>query len=50
MYIAATAAIEHSIDVLFTRAIAVGTKLWARCACVGQDAKLIDFYIGFHEH
>jgi len=27
-----------------------GTKLWARCLCLGQNATTIDMYIGLHEY
>ena len=26
------------------------TKLWARCICIGQDAKTVTFYLGLHEY
>jgi len=29
---------------------AAGDKVWARCACVGQTGKLIDFHFGIHEY
>lgn len=28
----------------------VGSKLWARCMCPGQNTATIDFYIGIHEY
>lgn len=49
-YIAATNnADSGTIDVMIP-AIAAGTKLWARCICIGQDAKVINFYFGIHEY
>lgn len=27
-----------------------GSKLWARCLCVGENTATIDFYIGIHEY
>jgi len=33
-----------------SKQIPVGTKVWARCICVGQDAKTINLYIGVHEY
>ena len=36
-------------DILDER-LDVGVKVWARCACVGQTGKLIDFYFGIHEY
>lgn len=27
-----------------------GSKLWARCCCVGENTATIDFYIGIHEY
>ena len=32
------------------RIITPGVKAWARCACVGQNAKVINFYLGVHEY
>lgn len=28
----------------------VWTKIWARCACVGQSGTNINFYYGIHEY
>jgi len=28
----------------------VGSKLWARCKCPGQNTAYLDFYIGIHEY
>ena len=28
----------------------VGSKLWARCMCPGQDTGTMDFYFGIHEY
>ena len=28
----------------------VCSKMWARCACIGQTGKVIDFYFGIHEY
>ena len=27
-----------------------GSKLWARCLCVGENTATIDFYLGIHEY
>ena len=28
----------------------VGSKIWARCLCPGQNTSLLSFYIGIHEY
>jgi len=49
-YISATNNADSGInDILDTR-VSVGEKLWARCACVGQNGTTIAFYFGIHEY
>ena len=33
-----------------SRRVAVGTKVWARCICPGQDTATINFMFGLHEY
>lgn len=33
-----------------TKRHAAGTKVWARCKCVGEISGTINFYLGFHEY
>ena len=49
-YIAATNANDAGITNILTFDMDVGTKVWARCICIGQNAKTINFYVGVHEH
>lgn len=51
MFIASATGIQKGgpIEVGVPR-IAVGTKLWARAWCYGQNTGTIDFYIGIHEY
>jgi hypothetical protein len=32
------------------RRFAAGSKVWARCMCLGQDTGTLDFYFGVHEY
>jgi len=36
--------------VVQTKRYAVGTKVWARCLCLGQDTGTLNFYFGLHEY
>lgn len=49
-YIAATNNADSGISEIMTKGITVGTKVWARTICIGQDAKTINFYLGLHEY
>ena len=33
-----------------SRRVAVGTKAWARCKCIGQNTGTLDFFYGIHEY
>ena len=35
------------IDII-TRRCGIGSKVWARCMCPGQNTATLDFYIGIH--
>jgi hypothetical protein len=41
---------DSGISNVMSIRIAVGEKVWARCACVGGNAQGIDFYYGIHEY
>jgi len=49
-YISATNNADSGISELMSKRIASGTKVWARCICIGQNAKTINLYIGIHEY
>lgn len=49
-YIAATNSNDSGITYFPSRRHTSGEKVWARCACYGQNAKTISFYICFHEY
>ncbi len=49
-YISATNNADSGITDSMSKSVAVGTKVWARCICIGQDAKTINIYVGVHEY
>lgn len=49
-HIAATNNADSGITDLMSRRVDTGTKVWARCICIGQNAKTINFYVGIHEY
>jgi hypothetical protein len=49
-YVAATNNNDSGIEDVMTIRVAVGEKVWARCACVGQNGTTLDFYFGIHEY
>lgn len=49
-FTAATVANDAGIENVMSIRIPVGQKIWARTACVGQNAKTINFYFGIHEY
>lgn len=50
VYTAATTANDANIQQVMSSRIPAGSKMWARVACVGQNAKTINFYFGIHEY
>lgn len=50
VYTASTTANDAGIYSIMSSRVPTGTKVWARVACVGQNAKTFDFYFGFHEY
>ena len=49
-YISATNNGDSGVADVVTKGIPSGTKVWARCICIGQDAKTINMYVGLHEY
>jgi len=49
-YISATNNADSGISPIISKRIATGTKVWARCICIGQNAKTINLYVGIHEY
>lgn len=49
-FISATNANDSGIGHLMSSRIPCGTKAWVRVCCVGQNAKVINFYFGLHEY
>lgn len=49
-YIAPTNSNDAGINEAMSIRTAAGTKLWARCICIGQNAKTINVYYGIHEY
>ena len=50
MYIASTNNSDSGISDIIDKRVDAGTKLWARCACIGATGKTINFYFGLHEY
>lgn len=50
MYISASNNNDSGIETIASSRVPTGVKVWARCACIGQDAKTINAYIGLHEY
>ena len=49
-YISATNNNDSGISDIMSSRVDVGEKIWARCRCIGQSAKTINFYFGLHEY
>jgi hypothetical protein len=49
-YKASTNNNDSGINDIMDRRASVGSKVWARCCCIGQNAKTINFYFGIHEY
>ena len=49
-YIAATNNADSGIAEVIALRCLSGVKLWARCICIGANAKTINFYFGIHEY
>lgn len=49
-YISATNNADSGITDEISKRITAGTKVWARCICIGQNAKTINIYVGIHEY
>lgn len=49
-YVSATNNADSGVSDIISRRIDAGEKVWARCACIGQDAKTINLYVGIHEY
>jgi len=49
-YISATNNADSGINDVMSIRVVAGTKVWARVACIGKDAKTINFYFGIHEY
>ena len=49
-YISATNNADAGITDVMSKRIVSGTKVWARCICIGQNAKTINLYVGVHEY
>ena len=50
MYISATNNADSGIEEVKAKGMPAGTKVWARCICMGQNAKTINLYVGTHEY
>jgi hypothetical protein len=49
-YISATNNNDSGISDVISIRVDAGAKVWARCACVGQNGTTIDIYFGIHEY
>ncbi len=49
-YIAPTNNNDSGIENAMMSRETTGVKMWARCICIGQDAKTINVYFGLHEY
>lgn len=49
-YIAATNNNDSGISDVMSSRVAAGTKVWARCACIGGNGTTLNAYIGLHEY
>lgn len=50
IYQATSAALRTSTEPMMMRRCTAGDKVWMRIMVSGQDAKTLDFYLGFHEY
>lgn len=49
-YISATNNADSGISEVMTSRVLAGTKVWARCACVGANGTTLDLNFGIHEY
>lgn len=49
-YIAPTNSNDAGINDVMSARVLTGEKVWARCRCIGQTTKTINFYFGIHEY
>ena len=49
-FISATNNGDSGISDIMSIRVDVGTKVWARAVCIGQDAKTTNIYFGIHEY
>jgi hypothetical protein len=49
-YISATNNNDSGIEGIMSSRVPAGSKVWLRCACVGQNGPVINFYYGIHEY
>lgn len=49
-FVSATNLNDSGISEVIDKRIDSGEKIWMRCACIGENAKTIGFYIGLHEY
>lgn len=49
-YVSATNNADSGIGDIMSSRVLTGVKVWARCICIGQNAKTINAYFGLHEY
>jgi hypothetical protein len=50
MYISESNNNDSGIEEVMSIRVPTGQKIWARCACIGSNGSLLDFYYGIHEY
>lgn len=50
MYVASTNLFDEGIQQVATSNVASGSKVWARCICIGANAQTVSLYFGLHEY
>lgn len=50
MYISSSNLNDSGVSSIASPRIAAGTKVWARCACIGSSGSTLSMYIGLHEY
>lgn len=50
MYIASSNSLDSGIEDILTNRVPIGTKVWARAACIGANGTTISLYYGIHEY
>ena len=50
MFISQSNLNDSGIEEIMSIRVPIGQKIWARCACIGSNGSILDFYYGIHEY